>query len=66
MWVRADLRQVSACSPGGVEAMTGPQHELLACPKCGSEHRGPYAVLGHITTEHWIVDDDELPEGWSR
>lgn len=43
---------------------SGRNSEILACPKCGREMAGPYAVLGHIYTEHWILDDDELPEGY--
>jgi len=31
--------------------------EVLHCPKCGSQHHGPYALLGHIYTNHWITDE---------
>lgn len=39
----------------------GSESEVLHCPTCGSDHHGAYALLGHIYTNHWIVD--EPPEG---
>lgn len=36
------------------------------CPKCGEQAHNAYALLGHIYTNHWILDDDELPEGYDE
>jgi len=29
----------------------------LHCPTCGEPAHNAYALLGHIYTNHWIVDD---------
>jgi len=34
--------------------------QTLYCPKCGAELHGAYGVLGHIVTEHQIVDSNEF------
>jgi len=34
--------------------------ETLHCPKCGEDQKGAYALLGHIYTSHWIVNEGEV------
>jgi len=34
--------------------------KTVYCPKCGTELFGAYGVLGHIITEHNIVDASEI------
>lgn len=41
-----------------------PHTTELHCPKCGEGAHNAYALLGHIYSNHWILDDAELPEGF--